>query len=83
MPLVRRRWLLATLAVMALAQAACFIGHPMLDGLLEGENQTIASGADFHSSHRVYLLIAALQGLAAMLHAWAWLRADTRKFQTI
>ena len=68
---------------MALAQAACFIEHPMLDGLLEGENQTIVSGADFYSLHRVYLLTAALQGLAAMLHAWGWLRADTQKFQTI
>ena len=82
LPLARRRWLLATLAVMALAQVALFIEHPMLDGLLDGENQTIASGAHFYSLHRVYLLTAAVQWLAAMLHAWAWLRAATQKFQT-
>ena len=83
MPLARRRYLLATLAAMALAQAACFIEHPMLDGLLEGENQTIASGAHFYSLHLGYLLTATVQWLAALLHAWAWLHADTRKFQRI
>lgn len=33
--------------------------------------------------HRVYLLTATVQWLAAMLHTWVWLRADAWKFQTL
>ena len=59
-----------TLALMFAAQIALFAEHPILDQMLDGKTQSIASHGQFYSWHRIYLLTAAVQWLAAMVHAW-------------
>ena len=59
-----------TLGIMFTAQIALFAEHPILDRMLDGETQSISSHGQFYSWHRVYLLTAAVQWLAAILHAW-------------
>ena len=65
-----RRWLIGTLAVMAACQLALLVEHPILDHLIDAESQSLGSHARFYGWHRVFLLTAAVQWLAAMLHLW-------------
>ena len=73
-----KRLLGITLGVMLATQIALFAEHPMLDRLLDAETQNIASRARFYATHRVYLLTAAVQWLAAMLHGWMLATAGAR-----
>ena len=59
-----------TLGIMFATQIALFAEHPILDRMLDGETQSISSHGQFYSWHRVYLLTAAVQWLAAIIHAW-------------
>ena len=67
-----RCWRLAgiTLGIMFATQIALFAEHPILDRMLDGGTQGISSHGQFYSWHRVYLLTAAVQWLAAIIHAW-------------
>ena len=65
-----KRLLRITLGVMLATQIVLFAEHPILDRMLDVETQSIASQARFYAMHRVYLLTAAVQWLAAMLHGW-------------
>lgn len=64
-----------TLALMFAAQIALFAEHPILDQMLDGKTQSIASHGQFYSWHRIYLLTAAVQWLAAIIHARTLTRA--------
>ena len=66
-----KRLLGITLGVMFATQVALFAEHPMLVRMLDVETQNMASRDRFYAMHRVYLLTAAVQWLAAMLHGWA------------
>ena len=72
-----RRLLGITLGVMLATQIALFAEHPILDRMLDSESQNIRSQARFYAVHRVYLLTAAVQWLAAMLHVWILARAGS------
>ena len=73
-----KRLLRITLGMMAATQIALFAEHPILDRMLDVETQNIASRAHFYTLHRVYLLTAAVQWLAAMLHGWMLATAGAR-----
>ena len=64
-----------TLGIMFATQIALFVEHPILDRMLDDETQSISSHGQFYSWHRVYLLTAAVQWLAAILHTWTLTRA--------
>ena len=64
-----------TLGIMFATQIALFAEHPILDRMLDGETQSISSHGQFYSWHRIYLLTAAVQWLAAIIHAWTLTRA--------
>jgi hypothetical protein len=71
-----RRALAASWGAFALAQVALFALHPRLDALLDPQTRAIVGErATFYAAHRVYLLVAAAQWLAASLHALAVARA--------
>ena len=64
-----------TLGIMFATQIALFAEHPILDRMLDGGTQSISSHGQFYSWHRVYLLTAAAQWLAAIIHTWTLTRA--------
>ena len=72
-----RRVLMITWALLAVAQVALFVLHPRLDAMLDTSTRSIASEHSvFYATHRVYLLVATAQWLAATVHAvavgYAW-----------
>jgi hypothetical protein len=74
-----RRVLVVSWAVLALAQVALIVLHPRLDAMLDMTTRSIAADhAVFYATHRVYLLVATAQWLAAIVHAaavgFAWSR---------
>lgn len=70
-----RRVRLATLLLMALAQVALFVLHPVLDRFLDPQTRDIANPDQFYGLHRVYLIVTTVQWAAALVHLGAWLRA--------
>ena len=58
------------LGIMFAMQIALFAEHPILDQMLDGETQSILLRWQFYSWHRIYLLTAAVQWLAAIIHVW-------------
>jgi glucan phosphoethanolaminetransferase (alkaline phosphatase superfamily) len=71
------RVLVISWAVLAVAQVVLFVLHPRLDGMLDMTTRSIAAEhSAFYAAHRVYLLVATAQWLAATVHAvavgYAW-----------
>jgi hypothetical protein len=67
-----RRILVISWTVLAAAQLALFVLHTRLDGMLDLTTRSIAADhAVFYTAHRVYLLVATAQWLAAIVHAIA------------
>jgi hypothetical protein len=78
-----RRVLAISWAVLAIAQLALIVLHPRLDGMLDMTTRSIvAEHSVFYATHRVYLLVATAQWLAAIVHAgavgYAWSGRTTR-----
>ena len=76
-----RRALVISWAVLAIAQLALIVLHPRLDGMLDLNTRSIAAEhAAFYAIHRVYLLVATAQWIAAVVHAvavgFAWSRIE-------
>jgi hypothetical protein len=71
------RVLVISWAVLAIFQVALFVLHPWLDGMLDMTTRSIAAEhSTFYAAHRVYLLVATGQWVAATVHAvavgYAW-----------
>jgi hypothetical protein len=67
-----RRVLVISWVVLAIAQLVLFVLHPRLDGMLDLTTRSIAVDRSvFYAMHRVYLLVATAQWLAAIVHASA------------
>jgi hypothetical protein len=64
-----------TWIVMAAAQAALLALHPFLDGFLDPKTRDIAEPDRFYGFHRIYLLVTAVQWLAAIPQLWTLLKA--------
>jgi len=75
-----RLGVIATWIIMVLAQAGLFITHPFMDALLEPQGHKIHHLAHFENLHTVYLTLATIQWIAAMLQIWLmlmiWRRLD-------
>ena len=76
-----RRVLYISWAVLAIAQLALVALHPRLDGMLDLTTRSIVvDHAVFYATHRIYLLVATAQWLAAVVHAggvgYAWSRSS-------
>jgi hypothetical protein len=72
-----RRVLFVSWAVLAITQLALIVLHPRLDGMLDARTRSIVvEHAVFYAAHRMYLLVATAQWLAAIVHAvaigYAW-----------
>ncbi len=72
-----RRWgaLSAATLVMAAAQLALFALHPVLDRLVDLNEQTILAPQRFHVLHERYLTITTLQWLTGIVVLWLVVRA--------
>ena len=70
LPSVRKRWMLATWAALALTLAALFALHLRLDALLDGKAREVISPGTFYNWHRAYLGVTALQWLGGVAHLW-------------
>jgi hypothetical protein len=67
-----RRVLVISWVVLAIAQVVLVVLHPRLDGMLDMTTRSIAADHSvFYATHRVYLLVATAQWLAAIVHAGA------------
>lgn len=74
-----RRLRLGTWAVMATAQAALLVLHPVLDARLDATAKDIAEPDRFYELHRLYLVVTTVQWAAALPHMWSVLRAWTSR----
>jgi hypothetical protein len=70
----------ATWTVMAVAQTALFIIHPLIDRFLEAEGHKLHHFEQFSEMHTIYLVFATIQWSAALLQIWLmlmiWRRQD-------
>jgi hypothetical protein len=80
------RWLLGVCwLAMVVTLIALFCIHPVLDGMLDTETHQIHGGSAFFNWHRLYMVVASLQWLAALSFMWltllAWKAVDRKKAQ--
>lgn len=68
-----RLCLAATWVIMAIAQAALFIIHPLIDRFLEAQGHKLHHFEEFDKMHTVYLVFATIQWSAALLQIWLML----------
>jgi hypothetical protein len=70
----------ATWITMAVAQAALFIIHPLIDRFLEADGHKLHHYEQFSEMHTIYLAFATIQWSAALLQSWLmlmiWRRQD-------
>lgn len=69
-PTLRRGWMAATWAVLAVTLAALFAIHPQLDALIDGKAKQISDYATFYHWHQAYLLGVTVQWFAGVAHLW-------------
>jgi hypothetical protein len=62
--------LLGTLLVIAVAQIVLHLLHPAMDALLDSKDHELLQRPAFDRLHRIYLLTATLQWVAAMVQLW-------------
>ncbi len=74
-PARRRRSLAAAWATMLLAHVGLFATHPLMDRLLDAPARGIRDSDHFENLHTVYITIATVQWIAALVYLWHSLRA--------
>ena len=81
-PKTPHRVAVATLVIMALAQATLFYLHRVLDSQITTADRSIDAATGFYQVHRVYLLVTAAQWTAGLVHVAVmlsrWRRLDGR-----
>jgi uncharacterized membrane protein len=79
-PVRRRRWLACAWITMLLSLAGLLATHPFMDHLLDAKARGISDFDHFENLHTVYITIATIQWIAALVYLWhslrAWHRAD-------
>ncbi|HEY3864127.1 MAG TPA: hypothetical protein VGO59_19840 [Verrucomicrobiae bacterium] len=63
----------ATWNIMAVAQAALFMIHPLIDRFLEAQGHKLHHYEQFSKMHTMYLVFATIQWSAALLQIWLML----------